>query len=100
MNTLTRTTSSRGCSHTGVGFVDGIDISTVDNAEQHAARFRDKQLRKPRVHASLLSAAAVASACIRQNSTVDLFEHYFQGTESEITQEDRAVTMHSVARLV
>jgi hypothetical protein len=100
VNTLTRTTSSRGCSHSSVSYADGININTVDNAEQHSARFRDKQLRKPRLQAGLHAAVSVAKACVRQNSTVNLFEHYFQGTESEITQEDRAIAMHSVARLV
>jgi hypothetical protein len=100
VNTLSTATSSHGCLHTEVSYADGIDISTADNAEQHAVRFRDKVLRVPRVAASVAAAVKVAAACVRQNSTVDLFQHYFNGTESEITQEDRAPTMHGVSRLV
>jgi hypothetical protein len=100
VNTLSTATASHGCLHTEVAYADGIDISTADNAEQHAVRFRDKALRKPRLAASVLAAAKVAGACVRQNNTVDMFEHYFHGTESEMTQEDRAPTMHCVSRLM
>jgi hypothetical protein len=68
-------------------------------ADTAAARMRSRQKRSPRALAGLAAALRVVTACVRQNSTVDIYESYFPGSDSDAGQDSRAVTLHKLAKL-
>ena len=95
VNTYRHRMFSRGCTHVEGGWGEGIDSSDL----QQTARYRRKVQRQPELVRSLTHAAAVASTCVRQNATVNLFEEYFAGDQHTGLGSDANPAVHDVTVL-
>lgn len=91
VNTACVTRVNAGTTHTEGGWPRDVDATEV----QETMKWRKRLEKDPSFYGAVRQLTKQTIVCLEQNSTIDLFEHYFYGEEPEHLPEN--LTMKTIA---